>query len=137
MIENIEGFHAQIERLGFSKVDGLGQLQIKVFDSWTVEKAAWRVSRLTQPFWLQDAGVKYRLAVARIGMNVNSAGKEFGSIQEIVVDAITQGSQKRAVGIVVEGHRKSASEAAAAGKTPAFRQPALAEELVKGQRVCI
>src|SRR5260370_39047568 len=137
MIHYIEGFAAQVKRFGFGELHGLRQLHIKVFDSWPMEEASRSVSKLAQNLRVQNAGIKYRLAIAGIGVDIERTRKEFGRIQQIVIDAVTQGSEQRTVGIVIERHRKSTGEARDAGETPAFRQPVLAQESVKRQRVRI
>jgi len=75
VIEDMERFHADVQRLGFRKTDRLAQLQVEVLDAGTLKEAAGRVAKLSQRFRNQNAGVKYRLAVAKSLVEIERAGR--------------------------------------------------------------
>ena len=76
----------------------------------TIKRSPRRRPNLTQVWQAEQRGIEGRLAVARIGSDVQVTGQIVGRIHTVIVDAVRNRAQQRRVVVVGQGHGKSGAE---------------------------
>jgi len=111
VVEDVEGFHPDIQQLEFCDSNSLTELDVEILNSRTMEKAPGRVAQLAKRLRREEAGIKRGLAIARVGVDLKRAGRHLRRVQQFVVYAIAERPKKGSVGIVEQSNRKSCGEA--------------------------
>lgn len=102
MVENIEGLHPNIQGHRFSKADGFAKLHVKVLDAGPLETSPAGATQNSQRLYREIARIEHRFPVARVLIQVQRTAQILGRVQQVIVHAVAQGSQKRVVGVVNE-----------------------------------
>ncbi len=110
MIENVEIFEPDIERLGLGETHRLADLDVEVLDPRPVEKPPRRIAELTQRFGSEPRGVKGRPAISRIGVDLEWPRRDLRRVEQLIVDSVAQRSEKGPVGVVKQRDRESGAE---------------------------
>lgn len=107
VVENIESFYPDIERLEFGDPNSFVELDVEILNSRTMEKTPESIPQLAQSLGSKQAGIERGLAVARVRIELEGSGRPLRRVQQFIVHAIAERTEKRAVRIVEERHRKS------------------------------
>lgn len=133
MIEDIEGFQAQLELFRFSDFGGFCQRRVEVVESWTVKEPPSRISQYTNLLLTEQGGVELGSSVARVGIfkDRSTAGK----IRNIDRSSIR--ANQRVVIILSQRNGKPGGEVRNARQTPPtdnFSSPTGADQFVERQQ---
>ena len=105
-----------------------GKRQIKIVDARTIEKSARRIPQLSERLCAERRPIKFGPPIPRIQVDIQRGTTVFRCVQQMVVEAISQSSKQRIVGIVVESHGKPGAETSCPRHTPSVRQSIASRE---------
>src|ERR1035438_6982786 len=90
VVEDIESFYPDIERLEFADPNGFAEFDIEIFDSRTMEEAPGSIAQLSQSLGSEEAGVERGLAVARVRIDLKRSGGHLRRVQQFVIYAVAE-----------------------------------------------
>src|SRR5208283_405964 len=133
VVENIECFQPELQRLRFSQPQVLLKRHVKVADSRSVEESSPGGADLAQCREGEERGVKCRPSVARVGVDRKIARGEVWRVHAVVVDAVGDAAQQGSVVVVEECDRETRAESRYSGNCPSLRQPlVILEQMAEG-----
>src|ERR1700676_267007 len=88
MVEGIEGFEAQLQRLSFGEPRHFTQHGVEIFNARSIEEAARRSTGSAERIGLEQAGVERRKPISRIVIDFQRPRRDIRDINADRVDTV-------------------------------------------------
>ena len=111
VIEGIERFEAEFERLAFAQLGDLVKGHVPIINAGSVERPACRVSLRAERIRTEQRGVEVGLSVSRVVIDFQVSGSNVGTIDAHGVDAVVLCVYEKIVAIASESYGQTRRKA--------------------------